>query len=162
MTHQTADLYDKLGDKLQVAEPIFRDFGGVKRFSGKIETLKIFEDNSLVRQAVETSSPGSVLVVDGGGSLRCALLGDQLAQLAVKNKWAGIVIFGCVRDSAVLAELPLGVKALATNPIKSVKRGEGQSNIPVRFAGIEFRPGEYLYADEDGIVTYHQAVAFGE
>lgn len=158
MTHQTADLYDQFADQLQVAEPIFRDFGGTKRFSGKIQTLKVFEDNSLVRQAVESSSPGSVLVVDGGGSLRCALLGDQLAQLAVKNQWAGIVIYGCVRDSAVLAELPLGVKALATNPIKSVKRGEGQSNTPVRFAGVEFRPGEYLYADEDGIVTSPKAI----
>ncbi len=158
MTHQTADLYDQFADQLQVAEPIFRDFGGTKRFSGKIQTLKVFEDNSLVRQAVESSSPGSVLVVDGGGSLRCALLGDQLAQLAVKNQWAGIVINGCVRDSAVLAELPLGVKALATNPIKSVKRGEGQSNTPVRFAGVEFRPGEYLYADEDGIVTSPNAI----
>ena len=158
MTHQTADLYDQFADQLQFAEPIFRDFGGTKRFSGKIQTLKVFEDNSLVRQAVESSSPGSVLVVDGGGSLRCALLGDQLAQLAVKNQWAGIVINGCVRDSAVLAELPLGVKALATNPIKSVKRGEGQSNTPVRFAGVEFRPGEYLYADEDGIVTSPNAI----
>jgi regulator of ribonuclease activity A len=151
--YATADLFDQFGDRLQVAEPLFRDFGGARQFHGTIVTLKVFEDNSLVRQAVETPGAGSVLVVDGGGSLRCALLGDQLAELAVRNQWSGIVLFGCVRDSAVLEKLPIGIKALAAIPVKSVKRGEGQSGLPVRFAGVVFQPGASLYADEDGIVT---------
>jgi regulator of ribonuclease activity A len=153
MSHKTADLYDRFADKLQVAEPLFQDFGQRRSFEGKIKTLKVFEDNSLVRQLLEIDSPGTVLVVDGGGSTRCALLGDQLATLAVQNHFSGILIFGCIRDKAVLADLPIGIKAIAAIPVKSVKRGEGQIDIAVRFAGVEFKPGDYLYADDDGIVT---------
>ncbi|MBY0588048.1 ribonuclease E activity regulator RraA [bacterium] len=159
MPHRTADLYDRLADQLQVAEPLFRDFGKHRQFEGKIATLKVFEDNSLVRTRLEIDSPGTVLVVDGGGSLRCALLGDQLAQLAVDRHFSGILIFGCIRDSTILAGLPIGIKALATIPVKSIKRGEGQADVPVRFAGIEFRPGDYFYADDDGIVTTKTPVA---
>lgn len=153
MTHATADLCDKHIDKLQVAEPMFADFGGEAVFEGQIHTLKVFEDNTLVRAALEKDGTGQVLVVDGGGSFRCALLGDNLAALAIENNWRGIVVFGCIRDSRQIAQMDIAVKALATNPTKSVKRNEGQENIPVRFAGVDFRPGAHLYADEDGIVV---------
>lgn len=149
----TADLYDRFGERLAVAEPIFRDFGGRAVFSGPIETIKAFEDNSLVRNALEEPGEGRVLVVDGGGSLRCALVGDQLARLGQKNGWNGIVVWGCVRDSAVLRTIPIGIKALAANPTKSVKRNEGRRGLAVRFAGVEFRSGQFVYADEDGVVV---------
>ena len=149
----TTDLCDLELPGLQVAEPLFRDFGGQRAFSGTIQTLKIFEDNSLVRRALETPGHGQVLVVDGGGSLRCALLGDQLGELAVANRWSGLVIFGCVRDSRALGQLPLGVKALATHPLRSFKAGEGRAQLTVRFAGVTFHPGHWLCADEDGLVT---------
>lgn len=153
MKHATADLCDEHIDKLQVAEPIFRDFGGEACFEGEIHTLKVFEDNTLVRAALEKDGTGKVLVVDGGGSLRCALVGDNLVTLAINNNWRGIVVYGCIRDSKPIGEMKMGLKALNTNPTKSVKRNEGQENIPVRFAGVDFKPGQYLYADEDGVVV---------
>ena len=152
MSYATTDLTDSHPEAFQVAEPIFRDFGGRLAFHGPMVTLKLFEDNALVRGTLETPGEGRVLVVDGGGSLRCALLGDQLAELAVRNTWAGVVVYGCIRDSEAIGGLPLGVKALATHPVKSIKRGEGQRDIPVRFAGIQFRPGAWLYADGDGLI----------
>ena len=153
MTSPTADLYDQHADLVSVAEPIFADFGGRIAFHGPIATLKCYEDNSLVRQRLGEAGRGRVLVIDGGGSMNCALLGDQLAQLGVDNQWAGLVIFGCIRDSALIANMPLGVKALATTPRKSIKRDQGLIDIPISFAGITFEPGHYLYADEDGILT---------
>lgn len=154
MPYKTTDLCDAHPNKIAVAEPIgFKDFGGTKIFSGKIETVKCFEDNSLVRQALEQSGEGKVLVVDGGGSMRCALLGDMLGELGVKNKWAGIIIYGCIRDSAAMATLPIGVKALNVVPLKSNKRNEGQADIPLRFAGVSFKPGAFVYCDEDGIIV---------
>jgi regulator of ribonuclease activity A len=159
MSLLTTDLCDNHPDKVRVAEPLtFKDYGGAKLFHGQIETVKCFEDNSLVRKALEQNGEGKVLVVDGGGSMRCALLGDMLGELGVKNKWNGIVIYGCIRDSAAMASLQLGVKALATIPLKSNKRNEGQQNIPVRFAGVDFVPGEFLYADEDGIIVSKEAL----
>jgi regulator of ribonuclease activity A len=156
MSHATTDLSDAHPDAIQVADPIFRDFGGQRSFHGLIATVKLFEDNALVRTMLETPGAGRVLVVDGGGSLRCALLGDQLAELAVRNAWAGVVVYGCIRDSEAIACLPLGVKALATHPLKSIKRGEGQREIPVCFAGVHFRPGAWLYADGDGLIVSEQ------
>jgi regulator of ribonuclease activity A len=154
MKFKTTDLCDANPDKVQVAEPIgFNDYGGSEIFNGKIHTVKCFEDNSLVRKVLETDGTGKVLVVDGGGSLRCALLGDMLGELAVKNKWNGIVIYGCIRDSAAMLHLDLGVKALDTIPLKSNKRNEGQDNVPVKFAGIVFTPDEHIYCDEDGIIV---------
>lgn len=153
MTFKTADLCDEHASAVEIAEPIFRDFGGQKSFHGPIATLKVFEDNTLVRQALETAGEGRVLVVDGGGSTRCALVGDVLAQLAVDHGWAGLVVYGCIRDSAAIAELPLGLKALHAVPNKSQKRGEGQRDLPVRFAGVTFKPGHYLYADSDGVIV---------
>jgi len=127
-------------------EPIFNDYGGEMMFAGPIVTLKVFEDNTLVRKVLEEPGEGRVLVVDGGGSTRCALLGDQLGELAEDNNWAGVVV----------SELSIGVKALATHPLKSVKRNSGERDIPVCFAGITFRPGYYLYADEDGLIVSEQ------
>lgn len=158
MSFQTADLCDAHEDALQIAEPIFGDLGGNTRFSGRIVTLKLFEDNSRVREAVAEDGTGKVLVVDGGGSLRCALLGDLLAAKAVENGWQGVVVNGCIRDSDAIAEMPLGVKALACHPLKSIKRGIGERDVPVHFAGVRFEPGHYLYADGDGIVVSAQAL----
>ncbi|MDN0074056.1 ribonuclease E activity regulator RraA [Crenobacter sp. SG2303] len=153
----TTDLCDD-NDDVRVLEPLFRDFGDARRFAGRIVTLKLFEDNSLVRETLTETGNGRVLVVDGGGSTRCALMGDQIGELAVANSWAGVVIYGCVRDTVVLSSLPLGVKALAVHPKKSLKRGEGQRDIPVSFAGVTFHPGEWLYADEDGIIVSSRAL----
>lgn len=154
MTFKTADLCDDHSDNLQIAEALmFANFGGHARFSGEISTIKCFEDNSLVREAVGSDGQGKVLVVDAGGSLRCAMLGDMLAEKAVKNGWAGVVMYGLIRDSADIAQMELGVKAMGTCPLKSVKKGIGERDVPVCFAGVTFTPGEYLYSDEDGIVV---------
>ena len=158
MDFKTADLCDDYSDVLQIAEPLFGDFGGEMAFGGRIATLKVFEDNSLVRQVLEEPGEGQVLVVDGGGSMRCAWLGDRLAELAEGNGWAGAVIYGCIRDCAALAETGIGIKALGAHPLKSVKRGIGERDVPVRFAGVNFMPGGYLYADEDGIVVSERAL----
>ncbi|MGB5947793.1 MAG: ribonuclease E activity regulator RraA [Parvibaculum sp.] len=149
----TTDLSDAHPDLVEHCEPIFRDFGGRRAFSGPIATLKTFEDNPKVRQALETPGNGRVLVVDGGGSLRCALVGGNLAALAVQNGWAGIVVYGCVRDTSELAAAQVGVKALAAHPKRSERRGLGDYDVVLRFAGVTFRPGEWLYADEDGIIV---------
>jgi regulator of ribonuclease activity A len=159
MEYKTTDLCDGHADKVSVTEPMgFRDFGGSKYFWGQIHTVKCFEDNSFVRKALETNGEGKVLVVDGGASNRCALLGDMLADLAIKNKWNGIVMYGLIRDSEAIAKLPLGVKALGTIPLKSNKRNEGQENITVRFAGTDFVPGQFIYCDADGIIVAKEAL----
>lgn len=139
--------------EVRVLDPMFLNFGGHEAFCGPIRTVKCFEDNSLVRQAVTEPGEGAVLVVDGGGSQRCALLGDMLAEQAVTNGWAGVVVYGCVRDVDVLAETDLGVQALGTHPRKSEKRDEGQRDVPLTFAGVTLRPGEWLYADNNGILV---------
>ena len=153
MIPSTPDLCDQFGDLLQVAEPRFRDYGGTVAFAGTIETLKVSEDNALVRRVLETHGRGRVLVVDGGGSLRCALVGGRLAALAAENDWRGIVVHGAVRDAAELAAGPTGVKALALSPRKSGKAGTGAQGSPVSFAGVTFTPGHHLWADADGIVV---------
>lgn len=150
---KTADLCDHHSDRVQMAEETFADFGGRILFSGQIQTIKAFEDNSKVREAVGEAGTGKVLVIDGGGSMRRAMLGDMLAEKAVANGWNGIVINGCIRDSAEIATMDLGVKALGTHPCKTEKRGLGDRDVPVRFAGVDFIPGHYLYADEDGIIV---------
>ena len=158
MSIKTADLCDEFDDQIQDAQPLFLDYGGRITFQGPIHTLKIFEDNSLVRSALEQPGQGKVLVIDGGASMRCALVGGNLAVLAAKNDWAGIIVNGCIRDSEEMAAQPVGVKALATNPRKSVKKGAGDENITVRFADVTFSPNHYVYADEDGIVVAEQAL----
>ncbi|MFT5395315.1 MAG: regulator of ribonuclease activity A [Gammaproteobacteria bacterium] len=153
MSFATADLYDKYEEDLQIATPMFNDYGGNKQFSGPALTLKVFEDNSLVRAALEEPGQGKVLVVEGGASLRCALLGDMLAELGVENGWVGVIVHGCIRDSAVIAKMNIGVKALNTNPRKSVKKGVGDREVAVTFADVTINPGDYIYADEDGFVV---------
>jgi regulator of ribonuclease activity A len=148
----TADVLDEYGDRAAVCLLQFRSFGRAA-FSGRIATVRCFEDNVLVRRTLEDPGEGRVLVVDGGGSLRCALLGDNIATLAVENGWAGIVINGCVRDSAELDSLALGVKALGTNPRPSRKDGVGEAGVPLACGGIAFEPGALLYADGDGVVV---------
>jgi len=156
MSHATADLYDEHGEDLQIASPMFRDYGGNIIFEGPVVTLKVFEDNSLVRAALEERGDGRVLVVDGGGSMRCALVGDMLAELGRSNGWSGIVVYGCVRDAAQLSQMRIGIKALGTNPRKSVKKGEGTRDVALRFADLVVMPGHYLYADQDGVVIANQ------
>lgn len=160
---KTTDLCDKYENQITVADPIgFKSFGGRKEFSGRIETVKCHEDNSLVRAALEKNGKGKVLVVDGGGSLRCALLGDNMAALAQKNEWNGVLIYGCIRDSELVATLDIGVLALGTHPRKSAKKNEGAANIPVYFAGVIFDPGQTIYIDADGILVSAAELALTE
>ncbi len=149
----TTDLCDAHGERVSVAAPIFRSFGGRARFAGTVATLECFEDNSLVRTALEEPGAGRVLVVDGGGSLRCALVGGNLGVLAQRNGWSGIVVHGCVRDTAELRQADVGVLALATNPRRSEKRGAGRRDVAVSFAGVTFAPGAWVCADEDGLIV---------
>lgn len=153
MEIQTADLCDAHEGKLRVVSPMFRSFGGRAAFGGEIATLKVFEDNSLVRTALEGPGKGRVLVIDGGASMRCALVGDQLALLGVKNGWAGVIVYGCIRDSKAIGSMDLGVFALGTHPQKSIKKGVGDQDLPVTFGGVTFVPGQFVYADEDGVVV---------
>lgn len=153
MDFATTDLSDEFPDEVQACAPLFRDYGGKQRFAGPIATLKCFEDNSLVRDFVAEPGRGRILVVDAGGSMRRAVLGDLLARKATDNGWSGFVIFGCIRDSAAIGKMQLGVKALGTHPLKTDKRGEGQRDIPVRFADAAFAPGAWVYADEDGMLV---------
>jgi regulator of ribonuclease activity A len=152
LTPSTADLLDEHGDRAGVCLVQFRAFGAAA-FAGPAATVRCLEDNVLVRQAAGEPGEGRVLVVDGGGSLRCALLGDNIAQLARENGWAGVVVNGCVRDSPALDALGLGVKALGTNPRPSRKEGRGERDVPVSFGEVTFVPGAAVYADEDGVVT---------
>ncbi|OXM63631.1 MULTISPECIES: ribonuclease E activity regulator RraA [Amycolatopsis] len=152
MTFSTADLVDEHGDELRVCDTQFRQFGGRRVFSGRVRTVSCHQDNGLVKQLLATPGEDAVLVVDGRGSLHTALTGDLIAGSAVENGWAGLVINGAVRDSAVLAGLPIGIKALGTNPRKSSKAGHGAVDVPVGFGGVTFHPGDLLYSDDDGIV----------
>ncbi|SDR22250.1 ribonuclease E activity regulator RraA [Pseudoxanthomonas sp. CF125] len=152
MSWTTPDLCDNYPEAA-VADPVFRDYGGIPAFCGRIVTIDCFEDNSRVRDLVATDGRGKVLVVQGGGSLRRSLLGDMLAERAVANGWGGLLINGCVRDVEALAKLPLGVKALAACPVKTEKMGVGGVDVAVAFAGVEFLPGQWLYADGNGVIV---------
>ena len=152
MSWTTPDLCDQFPD-VQVAEPVFRSYGGNLAFAGQAVTVKCVDDNSRVRELATTPGEGRVLVVDGGGSLRRALLGDQIAANAVKHGWAGFLIFGCVRDVDALATLPLGVQALASHPMKTEKRGLGDVGLPLAFAGLSITPGDWIYADANGVIV---------
>lgn len=162
MESSTADLCDRFGPELRVCEPLFRDFGARTGFFGEVETAKCFEDNTQVKAILGEPGHGRVLVVDAGGSLRCAMLGDHIAASAAANGWAGVILWGCVRDSAILATLDLGIKALATNPRKSERRGEGQRGCPVTVAGMRFAPGDWVYADRDGILVASRPLPLGD
>jgi regulator of ribonuclease activity A len=155
---RTADLCDAHAGNLKVAAPRFQDYGGRTKFCGPVSTIRCFEDNSRVREAVAEPGLGRVLVVDGGGSLAAALVGDLLGAKAAQNGWSGIIVNGCVRDTAALRGLDLGVRALAANPMRTDKRGEGERDVAVGFAGVTFRPGNWVYADEDGIIVAERAL----
>jgi regulator of ribonuclease activity A len=152
MTVSVPDICDDYPDETAVLQPLFKDFGARRKFCGEIVTVKCFEDNSLVKELVGQGGNGRVIVVDGGGSMRRALLGDLLAAQAADNGWQGLLINGCVRDVEILSEINLGVKALSAHPVKTDKRGEGQRNVPVEFAGQKIVPGRYLYSDANGVV----------
>ena len=158
MDYTTPDLCDDNPDLIQVVEPVFTNFGGKRSFGGEIVTIKCFEDNSLVKEHAGYPGSGKVMVVDGGGSLRKALLGDMIAANAVKNGWEGLVIFGCIRDVDAIGSLDLGVQALNTIPLKTEKLGVGELNLPIQFAGANFKPGEFIYADNNGIITSPKAL----
>lgn len=158
MRISTPDLCDENPELVRVCEPMFANFGGREAFGGEIVTIKCHEDNSLVKENAGKPGKGKVMVVDGGGSLRRALLGDMIAADAVKNGWEGLVIYGCVRDVDELAELDLGVQALAATPLKTDKRGIGDLNVAVTFGGITFVPGEYVYADNNGVIVSAKAL----
>eukprot|EP00545_Synedropsis_sp_CCMP1620_P012322 CAMPEP_0119008002 /NCGR_PEP_ID=MMETSP1176-20130426/3399_1 /TAXON_ID=265551 /ORGANISM="Synedropsis recta cf, Strain CCMP1620" /LENGTH=173 /DNA_ID=CAMNT_0006960253 /DNA_START=112 /DNA_END=633 /DNA_ORIENTATION=- len=153
-TADLCDMYVTSPSRLTVAQPgYFKDYGGIKAFSGRIETVKCFESNPMVRSTLGESGEGRVLVVDGAGSQRVAICGDMLAQMGSDNGWTGIIVNGCIRDSAVIAKIPIGVKAINTHPLKSAKTHQGERGCTVAFAGVEFVPGMYIYADEDGIIV---------
>lgn len=154
----TPDICDAYPDEVSVLQPMMKSYGGVASFYGEAVTIKCHEDNSLVKQQASTPGNGRVMVVDGGGSLRRALLGDMIAEAAVENGWAGLVIYGCVRDVDPLATLSLGVQALASVPVKTLKRDIGDLNIAVEFGGITINPGDYVYADNNGVVVAGKAL----
>jgi regulator of ribonuclease activity A len=149
----TTDLYDDFEESCHTCSIQFRDFGARKRFHGPIRTIACFEDNVLFRQLLDEPGDGAVVVVDGRGSTARALMGDMLAARASANGWAGVIVNGAVRDSAEMAGIELGIKALGVTPAKSEKQGEGQTDVPVEFGGASFRPGDWVYCDEDGVLV---------
>ncbi|MDQ0216708.1 regulator of ribonuclease activity A [Oikeobacillus pervagus] len=153
MSIKTADLCDDFASELQVCSLEFKSFGKNKSFSGPIATVSVFEDNVLVKEALKTIPEGSVLVVDGGGSKKCALMGDRLGDIAETRKLAGVIINGCVRDTADLGQQNIGVFAIGSNPLKSIKEGKGDRDVTLKFGDVEWTPGHYVYADEDGVVV---------
>ncbi len=156
MAFTTPDLCDEYPESVSVLDPIFNSYGGRESFCGEVATIKCFEDNSKVKELVEQDGKGRVMVVDAGGSLRRACLGDMLAEKAMNNGWEGIIMYGCIRDAEIIRELDLGVKALNTHPMKTEKRGHGDVDVNVSFAGVTICPGDSLYADVNGIIIAQQ------
>jgi regulator of ribonuclease activity A len=156
------EICDQHAEDVHILEPMLGNFGAVETFYGEIVTLKAFEDNSKVREQVALDGCGKVLVVDGGGSVRHAMLGDMLAQKAAENGWSGIIINGCVRDVNAMQEIALGVQALGSHPLKTEKRGLGDINVPVFFGGVTFKPGEYVYADNNGVLVSEKPIDLKE
>lgn len=154
----TNDLCDDFPEQVSVLAPIFQNFGGVERFSGQVETVKCFEDNSRVKELLATPGNGRVLVVDGGASMRHALIGDMIAENAVENGWSGIVIQGCCRDVHELKKMTFGVRAMNSIPIKSVRKGAGDKGLDIEVAGVTISPKMWLYADETGIIVSREAL----
>ena len=158
MTRSICDLSDDHPTIARAAEPVFRDFGGLRVFHGRITTLRCHEDNLLLRRTLSTPGEGRVMVVDGGGSLRRALVGDQLGALMLQHGWAGIIVNGAARDIETLRDMPVAVRALAACPTRPGQQGTGERDVPVSFAGVTFNPGEWLYADENGIIVSAEAL----
>ena len=154
----TCDISDQLHPHVQYLDPIFKSYGGKTAFSGRIVTIKCFEDNSLVEEALNMNGKGCVLVVDAGESLRCAMLGDKRASDAIKNEWEGIVVNGSIRDSVMINSMTIGIRALGVCPRKSIKKGNGKRNLTVDFSNVKFIPNHYLYADEDGVIVIENKV----
>lgn len=155
MIFTTASLCDDYAHQrhFQIADPIFKSFGGSSVFFGQITTLKVFEDNALVKKTLAEKVTQRVLVIDGGGSHRCALIGYDLAEMACKNGWQGLIIYGCIRNSEELKQLPIGIRALHAQPLQSHERGVGEAGNILTFAGVNFKPEHFLYADTDGIIV---------
>ena len=154
----TCDISDQLHPHVQYLDPIFKSYGGKTAFSGRIVTIKCFEDNSLVEEALKMNGKGCVLVIDAGESLRCAMLGDKRASDAFKNEWEGIVVNGSIRDSVMINSMAIGIRALGVCPRKSIKKGNGKRNLTVDFSNVKFIPNHYLYADEDGVIVIENKV----
>ncbi len=154
----TCDISDQLHPHVQYLDPIFKSYGGKTAFSGRIVTIKCFEDNSLVEEALKMNGKGCVLVIDAGESLRCAMLGDKRASDAIKNEWEGIVVNGSIRDSVMINSMTIGIRALGVYPRKSIKKGNGKRNSTVDFSNVKFIPNHYLYADEDGVIVIENKV----
>ncbi len=157
-TISTPDLCDAYGDSVQVADPVFRHFGGIDNFHGEIATVKCFEDNSKVGESLRTNGDGKVLVVDGGASPRRSLLGDKLVRMAMDNGWKGIIVYGYIRDLEDIADMDIGVLALGSIPRKTEKRGEGRTGINLQFAGLSVQPGNFIYADRTGLIVAEEAL----
>ena len=153
MTLSTCDISDKLHPNVQYLEPVYKSFGLKKSFSGRIVTIKCFEDNSLVEEALNSNGKGLVLVIDAGGSMKCAMLGDKRASDVIRNEWEGIIVYGVIRDSATINTMPIGIRALGVCPLKSVKKGIGKRNLNISFSNVKFTPDQYIYADEDGVIV---------
>ncbi|MEV5410756.1 ribonuclease E activity regulator RraA [Thermopolyspora sp. NPDC052614] len=153
MSFATADVYDERGDDLDSCDLQLRQYGGRRAFSGRIVTVRCHQDNALLKSVLSEPGEGRVLVVDGGGSVHTALMGDVIAGMAVANGWSGVIINGAVRDAAALRELDLGIKALGSNPRTSTKTGAGDRDVPVAFGGVTFHPGAELFSDDDGILV---------
>jgi regulator of ribonuclease activity A len=149
----TADIVDEIGEGVRSCDIQFRQFGGLRRFAGRVRTIRCHEDNALIKRVLSEPGDGQVLVVDGGASLRTALVGDVIAGLGVRAGWAGLVLNGAVRDVIALGDLPLGIKALGTNPRKSGKAGSGEVDVTVTFGSVTFAPADILFSDADGIVV---------
>ncbi|WP_050615032.1 ribonuclease E activity regulator RraA [Bacillus testis] len=158
---KTADICDRYPEEVSICEIEFKSFGKRHQFSGPMQTVRLFEDNVLVKEAIQQAPAGSVLVVDGGGSKNCALMGDQLAELALERGLAGVIIYGCVRDASALSSMDLGVFAIGTHPKKSNKEGKGRRDIGLFFGGIEWHPGDFVYCDEDGVLTTKKDIEVG-
>ncbi len=152
MPLHTADLIDQHGDVLASCDTQFRQYGGRRFFHGPVRTIRTLEDNALIKKLLGEPGGGAVLVVDGGGSLHTALMGDLIAASAHKNGWAGVIIHGAVRDTVALGQIDLGIKALGSNPRKSAKAMTGAVDVPVTFGGATFAPGSWVYSDDDGVV----------
>jgi len=153
MTPNTADVWDERGAELYSIALPFHDFGAIRKFSGPVRTVRCHEDNALFKSIVSTPGGGAVMVVDGGGSLAAALMGDMIATLAIENEWAGVVVYGAIRDRVALSSMQLGIKALGSNPRKSSKTGAGEADVLIELGGATIRPGAMLFADEDGILV---------
>ena len=153
MNETTWDISDKLHPDVQYLDPVYKSYGAKTSFSGRIVTIKCYEDNSLVEETLKGNGKESVLVIDAGGSMNCAMLGDKRAADAIKNEWEGILVHGLIRDSATINKMEISIHALGVCPLKSIKNGVGDRNLTVNFSGVTFTPGEYLYADEDGVIV---------